>query len=167
MPPISYAAADLFHDLGGPSLPSTASSPRGLSSFSSPHPGEQIFLEISDLESYPSDSEVSHILSEEVETAMTADDIPDTMVDSALSLDALSRFLHENRDAIEGLSLEMSHSSSRSSRGKTRGQLLFSAPITLFFPPATSSSSATSSTSDPTTGSSCLASPTAEAPAST
>jgi len=100
-PPVISAALNLSRELGGLSLPSTASSLGGLFSFSSPHPGDQILLDILDSEGYPSGSEVSHVSSEEVETAMTADDVPDTMVDSALSLDALSRFLHENRDIIE------------------------------------------------------------------
>ena len=100
-PPIISVVPDLFHELGGPSLLSTASSPGGLFSFSSSHPGEQNLLEISDLEGYPSDSEVSHVLSEKVETTMMADDIPDAIVDSALSLDAISWFLHGNGDVIE------------------------------------------------------------------
>ena len=49
-----------------------------------------MLLEILDLEGYLSESEASHILSEEVEIVITADDVPNTMVDSALSLDALS-----------------------------------------------------------------------------
>ena len=100
-PPVISAAPDLSRELGGPSLPSTASSLGGLFSFLSPRSGDQILLDISDSEGYSSGSEVSHVSSEEVETAMTADDVPDTMVDSALSLDALSWFLHENRDIIE------------------------------------------------------------------
>ena len=44
MPPISYAALDLSRDLGGLSLPSTASSPGGLFSFLSPRPGNRFFL---------------------------------------------------------------------------------------------------------------------------
>jgi len=90
MPPIVSAAPDLSCDRGSPFLPSTASSPGGLFSFSSPHPGDKILLEVLDLEGYPSGSEASHVLSEEVETTMTTNDVPDAMVDSALSLDALS-----------------------------------------------------------------------------
>ena len=89
-PPIISAAPDLFRNWGGPFLPSTASSPGGLFSFSSPRPGDQILLQVSDSEGYPSGSEASHVLSEEVETTMTTNDVPDAMVDSALSLDALS-----------------------------------------------------------------------------
>ena len=101
MPPVISATPDLSCELGGPSLPSTASSLEGLFSFSSPCPGDQILLEVSDSEGYPSGSEASHVLSEEVKTTMTADDIPDAMVNSALPLNALLRFLHENRDIIE------------------------------------------------------------------
>ena len=101
MPPIISAVPDLSHDLGGPSLPSTASSPGGLFSFSSPHSEQQMLLEISDSEGYPSESEVSHISSEEVEIAMMADDMPNAMVNSALSLNALSQFFYENCDIIE------------------------------------------------------------------
>jgi len=61
----------------------------------------------------------------------------------------------------------MSQSSSRSGKGRGRGQLLPSAPITSFFPPATSIPSVASSSPDPTIGSSRPASPTAEAPSST
>ena len=100
-PPVISAVPDLSHELGGLSLPSTASFLVGLFSFSSPCPGDQIVLDISDSEGYPSGSEISHVSSEEVETAMTANDIPDAMVDSALSLDTLLQFLHENHDAIE------------------------------------------------------------------
>ena len=100
-PPTSSALPDLSRGPGGPVVPSTASSSGGLFLFSSPRFGNQILLEISDSEGYSSGSEVSHISSEEVETAMTADDVPDAMVDSALSLDALSQFLYENHDAID------------------------------------------------------------------
>ena len=60
-----------------------------------------MLLEISDSEGSSSGSEISLISSEGVESAMTADDVPDAMVDSALSLDVLSRFLYENRDVID------------------------------------------------------------------
>jgi len=100
MPSVLSAMPDLSQDLGSPFLLSTVSSPGGLSSCSFSHSGKQMFLEVSESEDSFSDSEASHVLSEVADCAMEASDIPDTMVDSAISLDALSFFLHTNKDSI-------------------------------------------------------------------